>query len=186
MVNKSDELLDNRKIIEKLLLNNISEINSYENRQEMFNIIPELKDEFGFNQKNPWHIYDVWNHTVVALENSDCDIQTRLALLLHDIGKPHSYQEDGKIRHFKGHAQKSAEIAKNVLNRLGYDEKQVSNICFLIDKHSTVINVDNITEENIEMYKKLLHVQYCDTSAYNPEYTSPVFARLDNIKKKLK
>ena len=37
----------------------------------------------------------------VALSNSNYDFEERLALLLHDIGKPFSYQDDGETRHFK-------------------------------------------------------------------------------------
>ena len=47
-----------------------------------------------------------------AIKDSINDIDIRLVLLLHDIGKPFSYQEDGNIRHFKGHAQKSAGYLK--------------------------------------------------------------------------
>ena len=68
---------------------------------EIFEIIPELKYEDGFDQKSSWHIYDVWKHTEVALSNSNYDFEERLALLLHDIGKPFSYQDDGETRHFK-------------------------------------------------------------------------------------
>lgn len=40
-----------------------------ENKNRIFNIIPELKNEDGFDQKSPWHIYDVWQHTEAALSN---------------------------------------------------------------------------------------------------------------------
>lgn len=45
-----------------------------------------------------------------------------LTLLLHDIGKPHSYQEDGKFRHFKNHNIESEKIARKRLTELGYDK----------------------------------------------------------------
>jgi tRNA nucleotidyltransferase (CCA-adding enzyme) len=91
----------------------------YGNDKEIvFKIIPELEKEDGFDQKNDYHIYDVWEHTLKALEKSDNDLEIRLAVLLHDIGKLHSYQEDGEIRHFKGHAQKSAEMAKEMPRRI--------------------------------------------------------------------
>ena len=70
-----------------------------------------------------------------ALKRSKPDLQIRMALLLHDIGKPYSYQEDGNIRHFKGHPQKSAEMAEKILHRLGYSDKEVEDMYYLIYTH---------------------------------------------------
>lgn len=69
----------------------------------VFTIIPELEPEFEFDQRNPFHRYDVWEHTLHALEAAPTDMEAtlRFALLLHDIGKPHclTIDEEGK-----GHA----------------------------------------------------------------------------------
>ena len=154
-------------------------------KEEIFKIIPELKDEDGFEQKNPWHMYDVWNHTLKAIEKSRPDFEIRLTLLLHDIGKPHSYQDDGEIRHFRGHSEKSAEISKDILERLGYDEKEKNEILYLIKNHSTTIETDKVNRDNLELTKKLLYVQYCDTSAYNPEYIPEAMEKLNEIGQKL-
>ena len=155
-------------------------------KDEIFSIIPELKEEEGFDQKNNWHSYDVWKHTEVALSNSNFDFEERLSLLLHDIGKLFSYQDDGEIRHFKGHAEKSAEISEVILEKLGYDKNMINRIIFLIKNHSKVIDVENIDENNIELIKKLLNIQYCDAKAYNPEKIELVLQRLDEIKEKIK
>lgn len=173
-----------RDIIEDLIMSNHDNLNLY--KETIFKIIPELKAEDGFEQKNFWHIYDVWQHTLTAIGNSKSDLQIRLALLLHDVGKPHSYQEEGMIRHFKGHAQKSAEIAKGILTRLGYDKREIEEICFLIKEHSSIIDIENVNYKNIEITKKLLYIQYCDASAYNPEYIRKVTSKLDRIMEELK
>lgn len=157
-----------------------------ENKNEIFSIIPELKDEEGFDQKSAWHIYDVWTHTEVALTNSNQDFEERLALLLHDIGKPHCYQDDGDIRHFKGHAQKSAEISRGILKRLLNDAEQINRIIYLIENHSSIIDINKVNQNNIELIKKLLDIQYCDTRAYNPEKIEPALKRLDGIRESLK
>lgn len=102
-------------------------------------------------------------------------------LLLHDIGKPYSYQEENNIRHFKGHADKSAEIAEIVLKRLKYDDEQINSICWLIQNHSTIIETKLINKENIGRMKKLLNIQYCDCKAYNPDKIEPVIDRLNLI-----
>lgn len=151
----------------------------------LFTIIPELKDCEGFNHKHPHHCYDVWEHTKVAMRKSKPDLQIRLALLLHDIGKPHSYQEDGEIRHFHGHPQKSSEMSKEILTRLGYNQKEIEKICYLIENHDTIINVDNVDKNNIELTKKLLYIQYCDAYAHDPKHIEKRIKKLDKIKEKL-
>ena len=153
-----------------------------ENKNSIFEIIPELKCEEGFDQKSSWHIYDVWKHTEVALSKSNPDLEERIALLLHDIGKPHSYQEENSIRHFKGHAYKSAEMSKLILRRLKYDEGQIDLICWLIANHSTKIDPNKISKDNLKKMKKLLDIQYCDTKAYNPEKIESAIHTLDLIK----
>lgn len=153
----------------------------------IFEIIPELVSEKGFMQNNPWHIYDVWGHTKKVFENAKPHKEIRLALLLHDIGKPHSYQDDENgIRHFKGHSQKSAEMSEKILKRLGYGEYEINQICFLISNHDKTIDVEQIDRQNIEIMKKLLYIQYCDASGYNPEYIQGVYNRLDKISSYIK
>lgn len=177
-----------RAIIENILVPDSGYIDLQtlnDNKNLIFKIIPELQAEEGFDQKSPWHIYDVWEHTAVATSNSEPDVEARIALLLHDIGKSSSYQDDGNIRHFKDHAKKSAEIAEEILKRLGYKNQQVERICYLIKNHSTVINTKCVNEDNIELIKKLLKIQYCDAIAYNPEYSGKAIKRLDEVKAEL-
>jgi len=166
-------LMQNSKITEEFI---------ERSKNQIFEIIPELGAEDGFDQKSPWHIYDVWNHTKVALANSNHNLEERIALLLHDIGKPYSCQEDGNVRHFKGHAVKSAEMAKAILFRLDYDESQINFICWLIESHSSIVDIKNINKDNIERIKKLVNIQYCDTMAYNPDKIEPVLSRLNSIR----
>ena len=177
-------MYNEKEIIERILmLDRITE----QEEQIIFDIIPELKKEKDFQQNNPWHIYDVWNHTKKVFENSKADKEIRLVLLLHDIGKPHSYQDDENgIRHFKGHSQKSEEISRPILERLGYTEEQINEICFFISNHDKTIEPEIINADNLETYKKLLYIQYCDASGYNPEYIQGVYNKLDMISEYIK
>lgn len=179
------EKIIKKAMIEKILLSNDVYHELEEKKEQVFYIIPELIKEDGFKQNNPWHIYDVWEHTRVALSKSDKDLTIRLALLLHDIGKPTCYQDDGEIRHFKGHSQESAKIAVPILERLGYSMKDTYDISYLILKHSSYINIDSINSKNLKTVKKLLQVQYCDAYAYNPERIKEATDRLDIVKRKI-
>lgn len=178
--------MSSKQTIEKfetLLLSDDIEKALNENEKFLFLIIPELKKEKGFDQRNKYHSYDVWNHTIHAMKNSRRDTEIRLILLLHDIGKPLSCQEDGEVRHFKGHAEKSSEISKDILKRLGYSDEKIEEICFFISNHATTIKEEMLDNGNIEKYKKLLYIQYCDASAYSPKYAKEIINNLDDIKR---
>ena len=51
-------------------------------------IFPEFLPMQQCLQHNPYHQYDVWEHTLHVLENAPHDIILRWAALLHDVGKP--------------------------------------------------------------------------------------------------
>ncbi len=172
-----------REILENLLLSKYFKIDA--NKEKVFKIIPELKAEDGFDQKHPHHCFNVWDHTMEALKRSKPDLQIRIALLLHDIGKPYSYQEDGDIRHFRGHPQKSAEISKQILQRLGYSDKEVEDLCYLINNHNTLIDINKVNENNLELTKKLLYIQYCDAYAHHPAHIKERIEKLDRVLEKI-
>lgn len=146
-------------------------------------LIPELKDMIGFEHKNPHHHLDVWNHTLLALSISPKKLDIRLALLLHDIGKPHCYQDE-EVRHFKGHPQKSKEISFKILARLKFSENEISKLCYLIEKHDTIISNEEILK-NEKLAIKRFKIQFCDTLAHNPEEIERRKKYLYYINKKL-
>ena len=93
--------------------------------QDVFaTIIPEIAPCIGFNQNNKYHMYTVYEHIAHAIDNyNGNDLVVRLALFLHDIGKPSSYTENETGGHFYGHGITSHDIAKQVMDRLKFDNK---------------------------------------------------------------
>ncbi|HOK54158.1 MAG TPA: CCA tRNA nucleotidyltransferase, partial [Armatimonadota bacterium] len=66
---------------------------------------PELLEMYGVTQ-NIYHLYDVWTHTMKALESlpDTADLALRLATLFHDVGKPKTRSVDEKSQvHFYSH-----------------------------------------------------------------------------------
>ena len=61
-------------------------------------VIPELGPMVGFQQRNEHHCYDVYTHTAVAVDHVSPVLPLRLAMLLHDVGKPDTFflGEDGQ------------------------------------------------------------------------------------------
>ena len=141
----------------------------------------------GFEHNHPHHHLDVWNHTLFALNMSKCDFDIRLSLLLHDIGKPYSYQDE-EIRHFKNHALVSSNMTKQILKRLGYKDDYINYICYLIENHDTAITTEQINN-NYELCLKLYEIQRCDALAHHPnmlekrkEYLNQINLKLEKCK----
>lgn len=101
-------------------------------------IIPEIMPSIGFNQQNPHHNKDVYNHILCAIDNSPPILKVRLAALFHDMGKPHTMSIDEKgIGHFYGHDKVGAKIAKQALERMKAPHKLIEEVTILISEHMT-------------------------------------------------
>ncbi|MCT8977438.1 CCA tRNA nucleotidyltransferase [Clostridium sp. CX1] len=103
-------------------------------------ILPELQAAVGFNQQNPHHDKDVFEHTLSVVEKCPPEINLRLAALLHDIGKPQCFTTDKKgIGHFYGHDKKGAILSEQILRRLKFDNQSISKISILVREHMNVL-----------------------------------------------
>lgn len=99
-------------------------------------ILPEFDRMMDIEQNNPHHIYTVGEHTLHALSHIPADKVLRLAVLLHDIGKPESetVDEDG-ISHFYEHAKLGAQMASQILRRLRFDNDTRNQVRRLVSWH---------------------------------------------------
>ena len=135
-------------------------------------IIPEFAKCIGFDQRSRYHVYDVWEHTAHALENSKCDKEVRLAIFFHDIEKPTSCRIDEEGHgHFPGHEKRSAETAERIMRRLKFDNETIKNTCELI-KYHYITPVDDkrvvkhlISAMGLGMFDKLAEVMKGDSRA---------------------
>lgn len=136
-------------------------------------VIPEFGQCIGFDQNNRYHQYTVYDHMMYAVSRCKSeDLSVRLALFLHDIGKPLCYTEDENGGHFHGHAVLSRDIAKEVLDRLKFDNRTKSEVLELILYHDSVIEptaktvrrwLNKIGEER---FRQLLSVREADILAH--------------------
>lgn len=154
-----------------------------DNMDYLLDMIPEIRFMIGFKHKNPSHHLDVWKHTLLALSLSSCDFDVRLALLLHDIGKPFSYQ-DGAVRHYRNHQVVSSQMAEIILERLGFNEDYVKYISYLIRHHDYPIS-DKQINENYDICLKLYEIQRCDALAHHPDKLEIRKKYLSKVKQKL-
>ena len=140
-------------------------------------IIPEITPSIGFSQNNYHHIYDVWEHTVHSIAAVEPELVLRLVMLLHDLGKPHSYTEDADgVGHFYGHPMISTGIAGGVLLRLRYDRSLIRQVCTLVEYHDSHLFptensvrrwLNRLGEENLRL---LIRVKRADNLAQSPDW----------------
>lgn len=155
-----------------------------ENLKYFLLLIPEIKNMIGFDQRHPHHHLDVWNHTLLVVKNLDSkDLELNMSALLHDIGKPFSYQDE-EVRHFHGHAEVSYKMAKQILKRLRYDEEFIDRVAYLVRTHDTIIDPNNL-DNSPEMIQKRLQLQYADAMAHRPDKVAKRVKFLDEIKHQL-
>ena len=178
--------------LEKLLLGDDAERILLQFSDVIFEIIPELKETYKTEQNCPYHIYDVWHHIVKSVAVSEKNKYVRLAMLLHDIGKPKmkTTDENGQ-NHFKGHASVSADIAYEILKRLKYDNKTISLVTKLIFHHDDRLynNPQNIkkhaSKHGFDFLYLLDKVSRADILAQTPEMTDRI-SLCDNYLNELK
>ena len=127
--------------------------------------IPELAAGRGFDQRSPYHIYDVYEHTARVLsaasslpgpDGADGAPSPSLmwAALLHDVSKPACFTLDKRGRgHFYGHPEAGAAVARAVMRRLGLAERLVRDACRLIRYHDEPLERDR--ESLLGMLRKL-------------------------------
>ena len=158
--------------------------------QDVFALfMPELKDMFDFSQNNPYHDYDVYGHTIHAVEHCESeDLTVKLAVFFHDIGKPHSYQdgEDG-IRHFKGHGRVSADITDNIMKRLRFDNETRNNVVELVYYHDATFEVGKkyvkrwLNKIGEDQFRRLLEVRKADILGQKPNFEQLRIDKVNNI-----
>lgn len=99
-------------------------------------ILPEFDEIMRTPQNNPHHFCGAGEHTLEALKNVPADKVLRLAVLLHDFGKPQTRLADleGTDR-FEGHADAGAVTANRILRRLKFDNDSIRKVTTLVQFH---------------------------------------------------
>ncbi len=144
----------------------------------IFLVLPELEPMNECAQNHERHIYDVWGHTVAAVEAIPPEPTLRFAMLLHDSGKPHCKTTDKNgIDHFYSHGKTSKKIAFEILSRLKASNKFRDAVCSLVEYHDFL--PDKISKKTYKKYiarlgiktvENLFLVREADVLAQNPKF----------------
>lgn len=100
-------------------------------------ILPELTHLVTTPQSIPFHAYDAWVHTLVAVDHTPQDLTIRYAMLLHDVAKGlpgiRGFHKNRLTDY--GHDIKGATMTKEILTRLGKPPAFVTRVAWLVQNH---------------------------------------------------
>ena len=108
-----------------------------------------------------------------------------MAVLLHDIGKPAAkVTDDEGIDHFPGHADISADLAKDILVRLKFTSIETANITKLVSLHDVKIELEEKyikrfinRNDAADLFEKYIAVRRADNRAQNLDSEIPLHHR---------
>lgn len=154
----------------------------------MKHIIPELCVCFETVQNNKYHIYNVGDHIMKAVDNTPNDLILRWSALLHDSGKPACISRDSSgIYHFYGHHRESVRIANDVLHKLRMDGDSINDILVLIENHDVRIDTNPASVKRMlartgeNLFLKLLLLQEADNRAKNLKFLDDKLSKLHAV-----
>ncbi len=135
-------------------------------------IIPELASCMGYEQHSRYHAYALYEHIVRAVESCPPEAGIRLAMLFHDIGKPLTQSADDSGEwHFYGHAEKSAELAEEIMRRFRTSNALRERVCTIIRYHGFVPEKTErfirkrLAKHGLEMFRDIMLAHIADDNA---------------------
>ena len=161
-------------------------------------LIPEFRYAYNFDQNNPIHTDDLFNHIIKVIHLCDYDLITRFAALFHDLGKINAKIIDAKgIFHFYGHEKESALIAEEELRMLKASNETINSVKKIVKNHMLIyedVSDKTLKKLIIEMedknLKRLFNLSYADLNSKgikskkeNEQILKNFWNKIENIKK---
>lgn len=107
-------------------------------------ILPEVTAMKGVPQPEAYHPEgDVYVHTLETVQVADAFVRdpvVKLAVVLHDVGKPYALARSGGAN-MGGHCAIGARIASTIGQRLRLSRQEIARLCFLIKNHMRIANL---------------------------------------------
>jgi len=121
----------------------------------LVHLLPEVDALAGVAQPPQYHPEgDVYSHTLLALDNlpPSPSFVLALATLLHDVGKPGTYEEAADRIRFHGHAKLGAEMAAEVAARLRLSREECKRVVWLVEHHLVFLEADKMRRSTLRRY----------------------------------
>lgn len=151
-------------------------------------ILPEFDEMMNTNQETPHHYLNVGEHTISALQKVRADKVLRLTMLFHDMGKPKkkTVDENGRA-HFKGHADVSEKMAKEIMHRLKFDNDTLRKVSKLVFYHDYRMEAEPkyvrraMNRIGKELFAYYNEVRRADTLAQSEYHQKEKLSNLDEV-----
>jgi poly(A) polymerase len=121
-------------------------------------ILPEIKAFQGVEQSPEHHPEgDVWIHTLLMLEglSAGCPVTLALGVLLHDVGKPGTFERGEDRIRFHGHVDLGVEIGEKILRRLRYSNAEIEQALALVANHMRFMHVDEMRPAKLKRFLRM-------------------------------
>lgn len=138
-------------------------------------MLPPIEDMIGYDQGSKYHNSTLYEHTARAVEAAPPTVEMRLAMLLHDIGKPRCRtikegDESGEC-HYYGHAAVSADMAGELLRALKCDNALRERVVRIVRYHDIPVETSRryirrqIAKHGAEVFADIMNAHIADDSA---------------------
>ena len=118
-------------------------------------ILPEVAAMRGVEQPPQYHPEgDVWIHTRMLLENLPAGCSPTLAWgsLLHDVGKPPTFERAPDRIRFSGHDSIGATMAQHICSRLKISNDETAQIVALVSQHMKFIALPKMRTSTLKRF----------------------------------
>ena len=100
-------------------------------------VLPELVAMKGFEQRTPYHIYDVLEHTARVLDGVPPYPLVRWQRCSTTWASPRRLHRRRRDGHFYGHAAISVMLARGIMDRLALSSAFAAQVLTLVERHET-------------------------------------------------
>lgn len=156
-------------------------------------VLPDIKNLIGVEQGQQ-HVGDVYEHTMLTIDNSVCDKNTRWSCLFHDIGKLETFTKYNKAIHFFGHERNGALSAISILKKMRFSNSDIKEIVSGIKYHMTFKDFGNkapskktirrfLSKVNDEHLNLVLNVIDADNKSHSKPFCLP--NQVEDIRKSI-
>jgi len=155
-------------------------------------VLPDVTKMKGVEQPPQYHPEgDVWTHTLMLLQQLEPNSPLTLAwgALLHDVGKPATFQRAADRIRFNGHVEVGVAIGAEICRRLRFSNDETHQILALIENHMRFADADKMKHSTLKRFFRLedfpqhlaLHKMDCLAASGNLDHWNFVRERFEAI-----
>ena len=120
-------------------------------------VLPEISAMKGVEQPAEFHPEgDVFVHTLLLLDHlpHPCPMTLAWGALLHDVGKPPTFQVAERIR-FDGHVDVGVKMAEAICVRFRFSKEETAQILALVDNHMRFADAMRMNQSTLKKFMRL-------------------------------